>query len=72
MKDGEPPERLPLLHERGWRKTMPVELSGSEAAQLEAMLETSENNLRALEWFIGYLNLCPRCVSCEDVALLSG
>ena len=72
MKDGEPPERLPLLHERGWRKTMPVELSGSEAAQLEAMLETSENNLRALEWFSGYLNLCPRFVSGEDVALLSG
>ena len=50
---------------------MPLVLSGDDAARLKALLALSEENLRALEWFSGYLNLCPRFVSDEDVKTLT-
>lgn len=49
---------------------MPIEWPPQEADRLERLLDTAENNLRVLEWFSGYLNLCPRFVSGEDVAAL--
>ena len=38
---------------------------------MKAILETAENNLRALELFSAYLNLCPRFVKTEDVKSLT-
>ena len=50
---------------------MPLALPQDEAPRLKALLDLSEENLRALEWFSGYLNLCPRFVSGEDVEALT-
>ena len=50
---------------------MPLALPQDEAPRLKALLDLSEENLRALEWFSGYLNLCPRFVSGEDVETLT-
>ena len=49
---------------------MPLALPQDEAPRLKALLDLSEENLRALEWFSGYLNLCPRFVRGEDVEML--
>ena len=37
---------------------------------MKAILETAEHNLRALELFSSYLNLCPRFIQAEDVKSL--
>ena len=37
---------------------------------MKAILETAEHNLRALELFSAYLNLCPRFIQAEDVKSL--
>ena len=50
---------------------MPLAFAGDDATRLKALLDLSEENLRALEWFSGYLNLCPRFVSGEDVEALT-
>ena len=50
---------------------MPLAFGGDDATRLKALLDLSEENLRALEWFSGYLNLCPRFVSGEDVEALT-
>ncbi len=41
-----------------------------ETPRLQALLERAEKNLRALELFSGYLNLCPRFVTAEDISCL--
>ena len=48
---------------------MPLAFAGDDATK--ALLDLAEENLRALEWFSGYLNLCPRFVSGEDVEALT-
>lgn len=45
-------------------------LSPAERQRLNEWLQTAEENLRALELFSGYLNLCPRFVTAEDVRTL--
>ena len=50
---------------------MPLAFAGDDATRLKALLDLAEENLRALEWFSGYLNLCPRFVSGEDVEALT-
>ena len=42
-----------------------------EMKKLEQVLETAENNLRALELFSSYLHICPRFVSSEDIQSLT-
>lgn len=49
---------------------MPLEMPQADTPRLKAMLDVAEENLRALEWFSGYLNLCPRFVRGEDVEML--
>lgn len=49
---------------------MPLEMPQADIPRLKAMLDVAEENLRALEWFSGYLNLCPRFVRGEDVEML--
>ena len=44
---------------------MPLAFAGDDATK--ALLDLAEENLRALEWFSGYLNLCPRFVSGEEL-----
>lgn len=41
--------------------------SQQEQQKLQAVLETAENNLRALELFSSYLHICPRFIQKEDV-----
>lgn len=43
----------------------------ANAPDLSALLATAEQNLRALELFSRYLNLCPRYVSSKDVRALT-
>lgn len=38
---------------------------------MKTILQTAENNLRALEMFSAYLNLCPRFIQAEDVRSLT-
>ena len=52
------------------RDGMPLEMPQADTPRLKAMLDVAEENLRALEWFSGYLNLCPRFVRGEDVEML--
>lgn len=49
---------------------MPLEMPQADTPRLKAMLDVAEENLHALEWFSGYLNLCPRFVRGEDVEML--
>ena len=49
---------------------MPLEMPQADTPRLKAMLDVAEENLRALEWFSGYLNLCPRFVRGENVEML--
>lgn len=44
--------------------------SSDDRQRLNDWLETAEKNLRALELFSGYLNLCPRFVTAADVKTL--
>lgn len=41
-----------------------------EQQRLKQVLETAENNLRALELFSSYLHICPRFVKAEDIGSL--
>ncbi|MBP3645638.1 MAG: hypothetical protein J6K55_04350 [Clostridia bacterium] len=41
-----------------------------ELSRVEALLQRAETNLRVLEWFSRYLNLCPRYIKPEDVKSL--
>ena len=41
-----------------------------ELPRVEALLQRAETNLRVLEWFSRYLNLCPRYIKPEDVKSL--
>jgi len=43
-----------------------------EQQKLKQVLETAENNLRALELFSSYLHVCPRFVQTEDINSLTG
>ncbi len=43
-----------------------------EQQKLKQVLETAENNLRALELFSSYLHVCPRFVQAEDINSLTG
>lgn len=45
--------------------------SETEKRKLKQVLDTAENNLRALELFSGYLHICPRFVKAEDVQSLT-
>lgn len=45
--------------------------SERDAPRLQALLALSEQNLRALELFSGYLNLCPRFVTAREVRELT-
>jgi len=45
--------------------------AGEERTKLKSMLETAENNLRALELFSSYLHICPCFVTAEDVQSLT-
>ena len=40
---------------------MPLEMPQADTPRLKAMLDVAEENLRALEWFSGYLNLICFC-----------
>lgn len=42
-----------------------------EKEMLKRVLETAENNLRALELFSSYLHICPRFVKAEDIHSLT-
>ena len=45
--------------------------AGLEKERLESILQTAENNLRALELFSGYLHICPCFVTKEDIQSLT-
>lgn len=45
--------------------------SRRDEERLESLLARAERNLRALELFSGYLNLCPRFITLEDVESLA-
>ncbi len=45
-------------------------VSPDERPRLKEWLQTAEENLRALEYFSGYLNFCPRFVTAEDIRAL--
>ena len=47
-----------------------IRLSPQDRARLDSALLMAEKNLRALELFSGYLNLCPRFVNKDDVEML--
>lgn len=42
-----------------------------EIEKLKRVMETAENNLRALELFSSYLHICPRFVKAEDITSLT-
>lgn len=48
-----------------------MKFSAQDRARLQALLALSEQNLRALELFSGYLNLCPRFVTAAEVRELT-
>jgi len=43
----------------------------AEKEKLNQLLETAENNLRALELFSSYLHICPRFVKADDILSLT-
>ena len=43
----------------------------SDREKLNRLLQTAENNLRALELFSSYLQICPRFVKAEDIRSLT-
>lgn len=48
-----------------------LSFSQQEQQKLHSVLETAENNLRALELFSSYLHICPRFIQREDVQSLT-
>lgn len=51
---------------------MPLDhFSPEDQEKLQGLLARAEQNLRALELFSGYLNLCPRFITLEDVQSLA-
>ena len=44
-----------------------LSFSPDDRRRLDGLLDRAERNLRALELFSGYLNLCPRFITLDDV-----